>query len=66
MVKNIGTLGKYDLRRLWKLFCIVNPFDLSFKKKKKKKSNLLLDNKNLKLGEILLNKCFSLVHIGHN
>ncbi len=27
MAKNIGTLGKYDQRRLWKLICIVNPFD---------------------------------------
>ncbi len=33
MAKNIGTLGKYDQRRLWKLICIVNPFDLLFKKK---------------------------------
>ncbi len=24
--------GKYDQRRLWKLICIVNPFDLLFKK----------------------------------
>ncbi len=30
MAKNIGTLGKYDQRRLWKLICIVNPFDLLF------------------------------------
>ncbi len=37
------------------------------KRKKSPKSNLLLDNKNLKWGEILLrNKCFSLIHIGHN
>ncbi len=28
MAKNIGTLGKYDQRKLWKLICIVNPFDL--------------------------------------
>ncbi len=28
--KNIGTLGKYDQRKLWKLICIVNPFDLLF------------------------------------
>ncbi len=28
MAKNIGTLGKYDQKRLWKLICIVNPFDL--------------------------------------
>ncbi len=33
MAKNIGTLGKYDQRQLWKLICIVNPFDLLFKKK---------------------------------
>ncbi len=32
MAKNIGTLGKYDQRILWKLICIVNPFDLLFKK----------------------------------
>ncbi len=32
MAKNIGTLGKYDQRRLWKLICIVNTFDLLFKK----------------------------------
>ncbi len=24
------TLGKYDQGRLWKLICIVNPFDLLF------------------------------------
>ncbi len=29
MAKNIGTLGKYD-QMLWKLFCIVNPFDIFF------------------------------------
>ncbi len=28
MAKNIDTLGKYDQRRLWKLICIVNPFDI--------------------------------------
>ncbi len=32
MAKNISTVGKYDQRRLWKLICIVNPFDLLFKK----------------------------------
>ncbi len=64
MAKNIGTLGKYDQRRLWKLICIVNPFDLLFKKSQK--SNLSLDNKNLKWGEISLwNKCFSQIHVGH-
>ncbi len=31
MDKNIGTLGKYDQRRLWKLICIVNPFAFLFK-----------------------------------
>ncbi len=30
MAKHIGNLGKYDQRRLWKLICIVNPFDLLF------------------------------------
>ncbi len=30
MARNIGTFGKYDQRRLWKLICIVNPFDLIF------------------------------------
>ncbi len=29
--KNIGTLGKNYQRRLWKLICIVNLFDLLFK-----------------------------------
>ncbi len=47
MAKNIGTLGNFDQRRLWKLICIVNPFDLLLKK-----SNLLLNIKNLKCGEI--------------
>ncbi len=32
MAKNIGTLVKYDQRSLWKLICIVNPFDLLFLK----------------------------------
>ncbi len=45
MAKNIGTLGKYAL-----LICIVNPFDLLLKNSQK--SNLSLDNKNLKWGEI--------------
>ncbi len=48
MAKNIGTLGKYDKRRLWKLICIVNPFDLLLKKSQK--YNLSLDNKILKWG----------------
>ncbi len=30
VVRIIGTLGKYDQRRLWKFICIVNPFDLLF------------------------------------
>ncbi len=60
MVRIIGTLGKYDQRRLWKLICIVNPFDLYLKKSQK--SNLSLDNKNLKWGEISLwNKGFFLI-----
>ncbi len=53
-----GTLGKCDQRRLWKLICIVNPFDLLFKKIKK--SNLSLEDKNLKWEEIsLFNKYLS-------
>ncbi len=48
MAKNISTLGKYDQRRLWKLICIVNPFDLLFKKSQK--YNLSLDNKKKKWG----------------
>ncbi len=43
MAKNIGTLGKYDQRRLWKLICIVNALLNIFTK-----TNLSLDNKNLK------------------
>ncbi len=35
MAKNIGTIGKYDQIRLWKLICIVNPFDLLLKKNTK-------------------------------
>ncbi len=35
MAKHIGTLGKYDKRRLWKLICIVNPFDFLFKNSQK-------------------------------
>ncbi len=45
MVRIIGTLGKYDQRRLWKLICI-NSFDNLFKK-----SNLSLENNNLKWGK---------------
>ncbi len=48
MAKYIGTLGKYDQRRLWKLICIVNPFDLLLKQSQK--SNLSLDNNNFKMG----------------
>ncbi len=33
MAKKIGTLGEYDQRRLWKLICIINAFDILFKKK---------------------------------
>ncbi len=69
MAKNIGTLGKYDQTRLWKLICIVNTFYLFFIFffLNSQKSNLSLDNKNLKWEEISLwNKCFSLIHIGHN
>ncbi len=50
MAKNIGTLGKYDQRRLWKCICIVNPFDLLFKEFSKIFEILSLDNKNLKWG----------------
>ncbi len=31
MVRIIGILGKYDQRWLWKLTCIVKPFELLFK-----------------------------------
>ncbi len=43
MAKNIGTLGKYDQRRLWKLIILIF-YLLSHK------SNFSLDNKNLKEG----------------
>ncbi len=46
MAKNIGTLGKYDQRGLWKLICIVDL--LIFYLKNAQKSNLSLDNTNLK------------------
>ncbi len=40
---------------------------LIFYLKNSQKSNISLDNKNLKWGEISLsNKCFSQIHIGHN
>ncbi len=32
MAQNIGTHGKYDQRSLWKLICIINPFELLLKK----------------------------------
>ncbi len=53
MAKIIGTLGKYDQRRVWKIICINKPFYLLIKKNKKKsqKSNLSLDNNNLKWGK---------------
>ncbi len=44
MAKNIGTLCKFDQKRLWKLICIVSPFDLFLSQK----SNIWLDNKKLK------------------
>ncbi len=55
MAKNIGTLGKFYQRRLWKLICIVNPFDLFLSQK----SNLSLDNTNLKWWQISLWKQLS-------
>ncbi len=59
MAKNIGTLDKYDQKRLWKFICIVSPFDLLLTNPQK--SNLSLDHKNLKWGEISLwNKCWCL------
>ncbi len=51
MAKNIGILGIYDQRRLWKRICIFNPFDIL---RSSQKSNLSLDNKNLKRGKISL------------
>ncbi len=47
MAKIIGTLGKYDQRKLWKIICIAKPFYLLLKNKSQK-SKLSLDNKNLK------------------
>ncbi len=70
MVRIIGTLGKYDQKRLWKLNCIVNLLYLLLKKSQK--SNLSLENKNLKWEEIslwnkfVLYKYISLIYIGHN
>ncbi len=48
MAKNISTLGIYVQRMLGKMY----PFDLKFFLSQK--SNLSLDNKNLKWGEISL------------
>ncbi len=61
MAKNIGTLGKYVQRMLWKWICIVNPFDLLFYFLLQK-SNLSLDNKNLKWGENISMNFFFLIH----
>ncbi len=55
---NIGTLGKYDQRQLWKKICIVYPFYLSFKKFTKFQP--IIEVKQLKVGRgiSLWNKCF--------
>ncbi len=45
---NIGTLGKYEQRRLWKLICIVYLFYLSFKKFTKFQP--IIEVKQLKVG----------------
>ncbi len=56
VVRIIGTLGKYDKIRLWKLICIVDSLLIFFFKSQK--YNLSLDNTNLKWGEISLrNTC---------
>ncbi len=44
IAKNIGTLGKYDQRRLWKCICIVNPFYILFFLNPQK-SKLSMDDK---------------------
>ncbi len=65
MAKNIGTLGKYDQRRLWKLIILIFYLFL----KKSHKSNFSLDNNNLKeggAGVSLWNAYFYLLNIGHN
>ncbi len=54
MVRIIGTLGKYDQRRLWKWTCI-NPFDLLFKKNINHK-NPFIELKQFKMGENLIMK----------
>ncbi len=62
MVRIVGTLGKYDQRKVCE---IVNPFDLLFLLSQK--SKLSLENKNLRWGGISLwNKKKILIHIGHN
>ncbi len=45
---NIGTLGKYEQRQLWKKICIVYPFYLSFKKFTKFQP--IIEVKQLKVG----------------
>ncbi len=65
MAQNIGTLGKYDQRRLRKLICIVYPFGLFF-----------LNHKNLTFHWIIRIKIwgkyhyeinvFSQKYVGHN
>ncbi len=52
--KNIGTLGKYDQRKVWKCICIINPFNILFFLNHK--IYLSLDNKNLKWGGKYHNK----------
>ncbi len=49
VVRIIGTLGKYDQRRLWKLICML--ILLIFYLKNSQKYNLSLENKNLKWEE---------------
>ncbi len=50
MAKNIGTLGKYDERRLWKCICINLRILLIFYLRNSQKYNLSLYNKNLNGG----------------
>ncbi len=45
---NIGTLDKYEQRRLWKYICIVYPFYLSFQKFTK--FQRIIEVKQLKMG----------------
>ncbi len=64
MAKNIGTLGKYDQRRLWKWICIVNPFDLLFKKITKNLTfHWIIRILNGGGGISLWNKCFFLKYM---